>query len=36
MDEAFADAEIVYPKSWGPYDLMLERVDAWKGGDTRR
>ncbi|MFQ5430135.1 MAG: ornithine carbamoyltransferase [Phycisphaerae bacterium] len=28
MDEAFRDADIVYPKSWGPYDLMLERRDA--------
>jgi knotted carbamoyltransferase YgeW len=28
MDEAFANADAVYPKSWGPYDLMLERVDA--------
>jgi knotted carbamoyltransferase YgeW len=28
MDEAFAGADAVYPKSWGPYDLMLERVDA--------
>ena len=28
MDEAFVDADIVYPKSWGAYDLMLERVDA--------
>jgi len=28
MDEAFRDADAVYPKSWGPYDLMLERVDA--------
>ena len=26
MDEAFTDADVVYPKSWGPYDLMLERV----------
>ncbi|MCP4224787.1 MAG: knotted carbamoyltransferase YgeW, partial [Actinomycetia bacterium] len=25
MDEAFADADIVYPKSWGAYDLMVER-----------
>ena len=25
MDAAFAGADIVYPKSWGPYDLMLER-----------
>lgn len=28
MDEAFKGADVVYPKSWGPYDLMLERVDA--------
>ncbi len=28
MDEAFAGADVVYPKSWGAYDLMLERVDA--------
>src|SRR5512146_617397 len=34
MDEAFAGADIVYPKSWGPYDLMLERVDANRNRDT--
>ncbi len=28
LDEAFEGADIVYPKSWGPYDLMLERVEA--------
>jgi ornithine carbamoyltransferase len=28
MDEAFAGAHAVYPKSWGPYDLMRERVGA--------
>jgi len=28
MDAAFKDADIVYPKSWGPYDLMLQRRDA--------
>jgi knotted carbamoyltransferase YgeW len=28
MDEAFEGADVVYPKSWGPYDLMLERVEA--------
>lgn len=28
MDDAFRGADAVYPKSWGPYDLMLERVDA--------
>ena len=25
MDAAFAGADIVYPKSWGPMDLMIER-----------
>ncbi|MFZ2492620.1 MAG: knotted carbamoyltransferase YgeW [Thermoanaerobaculia bacterium] len=34
MDAAFAGADVVYPKSWGPYDLMLERVDANKRRDT--
>ena len=28
MDAAFADADIVYPKSWGVYDLMLARQGA--------
>jgi ornithine carbamoyltransferase len=36
MDEAFRDADAVYPKSWGPYDLMLERVDANQKRDTAR
>ncbi|RME86656.1 MAG: knotted carbamoyltransferase YgeW [Planctomycetota bacterium] len=30
MDDAFKDAHVVYPKSWGPMDLMLERVQANK------
>ncbi len=34
MDEAFRDADVVYPKSWGAYDLMLERVDANAARDT--
>ena len=33
MDEAFDGADVVYPKSWGPYDLMLERVEANRAGD---
>ena len=33
MDEAFAGAHAVYPKSWGPYDLMRERVEANRAGD---
>ena len=36
MDAAFADADVVYPKSWGPYDLMLERVEANAGRDDAR
>jgi ornithine carbamoyltransferase len=33
MDRAFAGADVVYPKSWGPYELMLERVEASRAGD---
>jgi knotted carbamoyltransferase YgeW len=33
MDEAFAGADAVYPKSWGPWDLMQERVAASRAGD---
>ncbi len=33
MDEAFAGADVVYPKSWGAYDLMVERVAANASGD---
>ncbi|MGZ4724223.1 MAG: knotted carbamoyltransferase YgeW [Ilumatobacteraceae bacterium] len=33
MDEAFAGAEAVYPKSWGPQALMFERVAANRAGD---
>jgi ornithine carbamoyltransferase len=32
MEEAFKNADIVYPKSWGAYDLMLERKAA--AGET--
>lgn len=35
MDEAFADADVVYPKSWGVYDLMVERVAANASGDEQ-
>ncbi len=34
MDEAFRGADVVYPKSWGPLDLMYERVAANRAGDT--
>jgi knotted carbamoyltransferase YgeW len=33
MDEAFARADAVYPKSWGPWELMVERVEANRRGD---
>lgn len=33
MDEAFAGADIVYPKSWAPYDVMLKRVPLLHAGD---
>jgi hypothetical protein len=28
MDTAFNDADIVYPNSWGVYELMLSRQQA--------
>jgi knotted carbamoyltransferase YgeW len=34
MDAAFEGADIVYPKSWGPFDLMLERVEANRSKDA--
>ena len=36
MDAAFEGAHVVYPKSWGPYDLMLERVAANKAKDNAK
>ncbi|MDH5493977.1 MAG: hypothetical protein OEY14_18650 [Myxococcales bacterium] len=36
MDAAFEGAVAVYPKSWGPYDLMLERVEANAAKDKAR
>jgi knotted carbamoyltransferase YgeW len=33
MDDAFAGAQAVYPKSWGPQLLMRERVAANRQGD---
>lgn len=33
MDDAFTNAEAVYPKSWGPHALMTERVQANRAGD---
>jgi knotted carbamoyltransferase YgeW len=35
MDEAFTDADIVYPKSWAPYDVMQRRVPLLRAGDQQ-
>ncbi|TFG82456.1 MAG: knotted carbamoyltransferase YgeW [Spirochaetales bacterium] len=34
MDEAFKDADIVYPKSWAPFDVMQKRVPLLHSGDN--
>lgn len=34
MDEAFADADIVYPKSWAPFHVMQKRTSLLKAGDS--
>jgi ornithine carbamoyltransferase len=34
MDEAFRGADIVYPKSWAPYDVMLRRTPLLRKGDS--
>jgi len=36
METAFKDADVVYPKSWGPYDLMLRRRDAQDAAQMRQ
>jgi knotted carbamoyltransferase YgeW len=33
MQEAFKDADIVYPKSWAPYSVMEERTQLLQAGD---
>lgn len=33
MDEAFKDADIVYPKSWAPYAVMGKRTDLLRAND---
>ena len=34
MDEAFAGADIVYPKSWAPFAAMERRTELYGRGDT--
>jgi knotted carbamoyltransferase YgeW len=33
MEEAFAAADIVYPKSWAPFHVMQKRTDLLRRGD---
>ena len=33
MDEAFTNADIVYPKSWAPYAVMQQRTELLKNND---
>ena len=35
MEEAFQDADIVYPKSWAPYAAMEERTQLYGKGDQQ-
>lgn len=35
MEEAFKDADIVYPKSWAPYAAMEQRTDLFGQGKTK-
>jgi knotted carbamoyltransferase YgeW len=32
MEEAFAEADVVYPKSWAPFDVMEKRTRYLRGG----
>ena len=34
MGEAFGDADIVYPKSWAPYQIMQQRTELLHAGAT--
>jgi ornithine carbamoyltransferase len=34
MDEAFAAADVVYPKSWAPYHVMEKRTELLRKNDT--
>ncbi|UBM62240.1 knotted carbamoyltransferase YgeW [Candidatus Sulfidibacterium hydrothermale] len=35
MEEAVKDADIVYPKSWAPFHVMVQRTELLKKGDTQ-
>ena len=33
MEDAFKDADVVYPKSWAPFNVMQRRTDLLKKSD---
>jgi len=35
MEEAFANADIVYPKSWAPYTIMERRTALLRAGESK-
>ena len=35
MEEAFKDADIVYPKSWAPFQAMEKRSELYVKGDQK-
>ncbi len=35
MDEAFTNADIVYPKSWAPFEVMKMRTELLKNNDIK-
>ena len=34
MADAFTGADVVYPKSWAPYSVMVERSELMRSGKT--
>ena len=36
MEEAFRDADVVYPKSWAPFKVMQERTRLLRGGEKEK
>ncbi|HVP11992.1 MAG TPA: knotted carbamoyltransferase YgeW [Phycisphaerae bacterium] len=36
MEEAFREADVVYPKSWAPYQIMEQRTALLRGGQAKK
>ena len=36
MEDAFQDADIVYPKSWAPYEIMQKRTAYLRAGESAK